>query len=163
VPDAIQDRLPDNHCWGCGIENPLGLRIKSYPDGDGTVCTFQPRPEHMAGPTHVVNGGIIASVIDCHCVCTAIADAYRAAGRVLGSGPLLWCVTASLKIDYLAPTAIAEPMELRARIVEAKGRRRVVACAVRSGGRETARAELVAVEVPAAWRDPGAGRTAPVT
>jgi acyl-coenzyme A thioesterase PaaI-like protein len=163
VAGAIQDELPNNHCWGCGLENPRGLQIKSYPDGDGTVCRFEPRPEHMAGPTHVVNGGIIAAVIDCHCVCTAIADAYRAAGRALGSEPLLWCVTASLEIDYLAPTPIAQPMELRARIVEAKGRKRVVACTVSSGGRETARAELVAVEVPAAWRDPGAGRTAPGT
>jgi acyl-coenzyme A thioesterase PaaI-like protein len=152
VPDAIQDLIPDNHCWGCGPENPLGLRIKSYPDGDETVCRFQPRPEHMAGPTHVVNGGIIAAVIDCHCVCTAIADAYRAAGRPLGSAPLLWCVTASLNVEYLAPTPIAEPMELRARVVEVKGRRRVVACSVRSAGQERARAELLAVEVPPAWR-----------
>jgi hypothetical protein len=26
---------------------------------------------------NVVNGGIIATVIDCHCVCTAITAAYR--------------------------------------------------------------------------------------
>ncbi len=80
-PRALQDAIPHNHCWGCGTLNPRGLRIKSYAEGDGTVCRFQPSPEHMAGPTHVVNGGIIAAVIDCHCVCTAIADAYRAAGR----------------------------------------------------------------------------------
>ena len=42
-------------------------------------------------------------------------------------------------------------MELRARIREAKGRKRVVECTVRSGGRETARAEVIGVEVPAAW------------
>ena len=152
MPDAIQDQIPRNHCWGCGIENPLGLQIKSYPDGEETVCRFQPRPEHMAGPTHVVNGGIIAAVIDCHCVCTAIADSYRIAGRPLGSEPLLWSVTGSLRIDYLAPTPIASPMELRARIAEAKGRKRVVTCTVRSEGRERARAELVAVEVPPEWR-----------
>ena len=32
---AIQDAIPDNHCWGCGARNPQGLRIKSYWDGDG--------------------------------------------------------------------------------------------------------------------------------
>jgi acyl-coenzyme A thioesterase PaaI-like protein len=152
MPDAIQDRIPHNHCWGCGTLNPRGLHIQSFPEGDETVCRFQPAPEHMAGPTHVVNGGIIAAVVDCHTICTAIADAYRAAGRALGSEPLVWCVTAALKIEYLAPTPIAEPMELRARILEAKGRKRVVACTVRSGGRETARAEVVAVEVSPAWR-----------
>lgn len=149
---AIQDCMPHNHCWGCGTLNPRGLQIKSYWDGAETVCSFQPSPEHMAGPTHVVNGGIIAAVIDCHTICTAIADAYRAAGRPLGSEPLLWCVTASLKIDYLAPTPIEGPMELRARVREAKGRKRIVDCTVQAGGRACARAEVIAVEVPPARR-----------
>jgi acyl-coenzyme A thioesterase PaaI-like protein len=109
----------------------------------------------MAGPTHVVNGGIIAAVVDCHSICTAIAASYRDAGRELGSEPLLWSVTASLRIEYLAPTPIAAPMELRARVRETKGRRRIVECTVRSGGRDCARAEVVAVEVPPAWREGG--------
>jgi acyl-coenzyme A thioesterase PaaI-like protein len=155
VPDAIQDQIPHNHCWGCGTLNPQGLHIKSHPDGEETVCRFEPAPEHMAGPTHVVNGGIIAAVIDCHCICTAIADAYRVAGRALGSEPLLWSVTASMKIDYLAPTPIGAAMELRARVAETKGRKRVVRCSVSSGGRECARAEVVAVEVPPSWRAAG--------
>jgi acyl-coenzyme A thioesterase PaaI-like protein len=153
---AIQDCIPHNRCWGCGPLNPLGLRIKSFWDGDETVCRFEPAPHHMAGPTHVLCGGIIASVVDCHSVCTAIADGYRAAGRELGSEPLLWYVTASLKIDYLAPTPIAQPVELRARVAEATGRKRVVACTLRSRGRVCARAEVVAVEVPASWSDASA-------
>jgi acyl-coenzyme A thioesterase PaaI-like protein len=153
VTAAIQDCIPHNHCWGCGPLNARGLQVKSYVEGDGTVCRFQPSPEHMAGPTHVVNGGIIAAVVDCHSICTAIADAYRVAGRELGSEPLVWCVTASLRIDYLAPTPISAPMEVRARVREARGRKRIVECIVRSGGRECARAEVVAVEVPPAWRE----------
>lgn len=151
MDQAIQDQIPHNHCFGCGTLNPRGLRIKSYPQGEETVCRFQPSPDHMAGPTHVVYGGIIAAVIDCHCVCTAIADAYRVAGRPLGSEPLLWAVTASLKVDFLAPTPIGEPMELRARVRETKGRKRILDCVVRSGGRDCARAEVIAVEVGASW------------
>ncbi len=153
---AIQDAIPHNYCWGCGTLNPRGLQIKSYPEGDETVCRFEPSPEFMAGPTHVLYGGIIASLIDCHCVCTAIADAYRTAGRPLGSVPNLWAVTASLRVDYLAPTPLGQPLELRARVVEARGRKRVVACTLRSGGRDCARAEVVAVEVPAGWGDAAA-------
>jgi acyl-coenzyme A thioesterase PaaI-like protein len=151
MPQAIQDAIPNNHCWGCGTLNPRGLGIKSYLEGDAAVCRFEPSPDHMAGPTHVVNGGIIAAVIDCHAICTAIADAYRAAARELGSEPLLWCVTASLKIDYLAPTPIFAPMEVRARVRETRGRKRIVECTVTSGGRECARAEVLAVEVSPAW------------
>jgi len=155
VPEAIQDLLPDNRCWGCGTLNPKGLGVKSYVEGDEVVCRFQPSPDHMAGPTHLVYGGIIASVIDCHSVCTAIAHAYRAAGRPIGSEPRLWAVTASLQVDYLAPTPIGEPMVLRARVRETRGRKRIVDCSLRSGGKECARARVVAVEVPAAWSDPG--------
>ncbi len=151
MPVAIQDRIPHNHCFGCGTLNPRGLHLKSFVDGDGTACTFLPSPDHMAGPTTVLYGGILAAVIDCHAVCTAIADAYRAAGQEIGSAPHRWCVTASLRIDYLAPTPIAGPVELRARVRETRGRKRVVECTVRAGGRETARAEVVAVEVPPGW------------
>ena len=151
MAQAIQDGIPNNHCFGCGSLNPQGLAIKSYPEGEGTVCTFLPSAHHMAGPTHVLNGGIIATVIDCHAVCTAIADAYRAAGREIGTAPLIWCVTASLRVDYLAPTPIGEPVELRARVREAKGRKRVVECELSSGGAVRARGEVVAVEVPPTW------------
>ena len=66
---------------------------------------------------------------------------------------LLWCVTASLKVDYLAPTPIAEPFEVRARVREVKGRKRVVEATLRSGGKDRARAEVITVEVPPGWRE----------
>ena len=147
---AVQDAIPHNHCWGCGTLNPNGLHIKSYVEGEETVCRFQPRPEHSAGETHVVNGGIIAALVDCHGVCTAVADAYRVAGRELGSDPLLWHVTGALHVDYLLPTPIDRPIVVRARVVERKGRKRIVVCSVRSDELETARGQVVAIAVPAA-------------
>ena len=154
MPVAIQDQIPHNHCFGCGTLNPRGLQIKSFVEGAEAVCTFLPSPDHMAGPTTVLYGGIIAAVIDCHSVCTAIADAYRAAGQEIGSEPHRWCVTASLRVDYLAPTPLDRPVELRARVRERSGRKRIVECTMRSGGLEVARAEVVAVEVPAGWGEP---------
>ncbi len=146
---AFQDSIPHNHCWGCGTLNAHGLKIKSTWDGEESVCKLQPEPEFMAGPTDVLYGGFIAAIIDCHCVCTAIADSYRAAGREIGSEPLLWSVTASLKVDFLEPTPLAHSVELRARLREAKGRKRIIDCVLRSDGRERVRAEVIAVEVPA--------------
>lgn len=154
---AIQDAIPHNHCWGCGTENPHGLHLKSYPEGEETVCRFDPPAQFMAGPTNVLYGGTIASIFDCHCVCTAIADIYRAVGRPIGQPPHLWAVTAKLEVEFLAPTPLGQPLELRARVVEASGRKRVVACTLRSGGRDCARAEVIAVEVPAGWGDGRAG------
>jgi acyl-coenzyme A thioesterase PaaI-like protein len=149
---AFQDLIPDNFCYGCGPGNPQGLRLKSTWDGEEAVAEFTPHPFHAAGPRHVLNGGIIATIIDCHCVCTAIADAYRREGRDLGSEPLVWYATASLQIDYLRPTPIDQPVALRARIVDAGPRKTLLTCVLTAGGEECARGEVLAVRVSEAWR-----------
>lgn len=149
---AFQDLIPRNHCWGCGPENEHGLQIKSYWSGDGTICEWEPRPWHMAGPTHVLNGGIIATLIDCHSICTAIADAYCREGRALDSEPLIWYVTARLDITYRHPTPIDSPVTLHAHISERSPRKSLVACTLSADGEERVRAEVVAVRVPDAWR-----------
>ncbi|MFQ5944451.1 MAG: PaaI family thioesterase, partial [Anaerolineales bacterium] len=130
-----------------------GLQIKSYWSGDEAVCTWQPEEHHMAGPSHILNGGIIATVIDCHCICTAIAAAYRAEGRAMNTEPSIWYATASLQISYLNPTPIHEPVILRARVKETKGKKTVVSCSLYAREEECARAELLAVRVPTAWRE----------
>jgi len=150
---AFQDQFGiENRCYGCGPENPEGLQIKSYWGGDEAVCIYQPRPAFLAGPRHVLNGGVIATLIDCHSICTAIAALYKAEGRPIGSDPVIWCVTASMQIDYLRPTPIAAPVSLRARVESMEGKRTTVACSLGSGGIETARGRVVAVRVPLSWR-----------
>src|SRR5262249_20212154 len=86
---AFQDLIPENFCYGCGPGNPVGLRIRSLWAGNEALCVFQPAPYHSAGPCHILNGGIIATLIDCHAVCTAIAHAYRAESRAIGSVPAI--------------------------------------------------------------------------
>lgn len=149
---AFQDLIPRNHCWGCGPDNEYGLQIKSYWSGDEAICRWQPRPWHMAGPTHILNGGIIATLIDCHSICTAIADAYRREDRPMDSEPLIWYVTAHLDITYQQPTPIQGPVILRARVTETSARKSLVTCTLSANGEERVRADVVAVQVPEAWR-----------
>lgn len=145
---AIQDQWPEpvSYCWGCGGSNGRGLRIKSYWDGDETVCTWEPGDEHIAFPGYL-NGGIIATIIDCHCVNTACSAAYRAAGREIGTEPHLAYVTGSLFIEYLKPTPLGRPVTLRARVKEMGERKTVVACSLFCDGVECARGETVAVRI----------------
>ncbi len=149
---AIQDSIPDNHCYGCGPENPAGMRIKSYWDGAVSTCRYQPRPEQCAGPEQFVYGGTIASLIDCHCVSTAIAAHYRREGREIGEGEPIWCVTGSLTVSYVKPTPIDRPVELRATVIDSTERKTVLECTVSSDGKMTAKGEVVAVRVPPSWR-----------
>lgn len=149
---AIQDQIPGNHCFGCGPGNELGLRIKSYWQGDDkTTCTFVPQPHHSAGPVHYLNGGIIATVIDCHTICTAIADGYRQAGREVGSGDKIWYATGKLDVSYRAPAVIDKPVIVEATIVERSERKTLLHCELTSDGRLCATADVVAVRVPDAW------------
>jgi acyl-coenzyme A thioesterase PaaI-like protein len=149
----IQDRIPHNHCYGCGPENPDGMQIKSYWDGEESVCTYMPRPEQCAGPTGYLYGGTIASLIDCHCVCTSIANYYQLDGREIGEGRAIWCVTGGLEVRYLKPTRIDHPVELRATIEECSKKKTVLACTLSSDGTVTAEGKVVAIRVPAEWRE----------
>ena len=152
---AFQNLIPHNHCWGCGTLNQDGLQLKSYWEGEEAVSTWLPGPPFFAGPTHVLNGGIIATIIDCHSVCTAIADAYRREGREIGSPPDIWCATAALNVTYLRPTPIDVPVTLRASVKERNERRTTVICSLSANGQECARSEVVTVRVPDAWRQEG--------
>ena len=40
--EALQDRYPGNHCFGCGPLNRRGLRLKSQRVGDVCVARFRP-------------------------------------------------------------------------------------------------------------------------
>lgn len=146
---AFQDYYPDSvaHCYGCGRLNEHGLQIKSYWDGEEAVCTFYPKPYHLAVPGFVY-GGLIASLIDCHSTGAAAAAVYRAEGRAMETEPPLRFVTGSLHVDYLKPTPIEGPLELRSVITEIKGRKVIVATELTVEGEVCARGEVVAVRVP---------------
>ena len=147
---AFQDYYPDQlaHCYGCGRLNEHGLQIKSYWDGDESVCVFQPRPYHTAIPGYVY-GGLIASLIDCHSTGTASASVYRAQGREMDTDPPLRFLTASLHVDYVRPTPIDGLLEVRARVKEMKGRKVVIVSTLLAGGEVCARGEVVTVQMPA--------------
>ena len=156
-PMYVQDGLFGNSCFGCGAWSEHGLNVKSRWVGDVSICEFTPRPYHAAMPHDIVNGGIIAAVIDCHSVCTAIADAYRRAGRYAGDGrrPLLWYATASLNISYRQPTSLAGAFVVEARVVSVRGRgTKLAARLVDCRGEETCVADVLAVETPDSWADP---------
>ena len=57
-------------------------------------------------------------------------------------------MTASLRVDYLKPTPLGVPLEVRGRIKEMKGRKVVVDAELSAGGEVTVRGEVVAVQMP---------------
>ncbi len=58
-------------------------------------------------------------------------------------------VTASLKVDYLKPTPLGVPLEVRARVKEIKGRKVVMQAWLSAEGQVCAQGEVVATQAPA--------------
>jgi acyl-coenzyme A thioesterase PaaI-like protein len=146
---AFQDYYPDHfaHCYGCGRLNAHGHQIKSYWDGDESVCQFVPRPEHTAIEGYVY-GGLLASLIDCHGTGTAAAVAYRGQGREMDSGPAIRFLTASLHVDYHKPTPLGPTLEVRGKVKSISGRRVTIDEWIVANGVVTVRGQVVAVQVP---------------
>jgi uncharacterized protein (TIGR00369 family) len=146
---SFQDYYPDdlNFCYGCGTKNDYGHQLRSYWDGDESVAMFTPKPYHTAIPGYVY-GGLIASLIDCHGTGTASAAAYGREGREIGSEPPLRFVTASIQVDYLRPTPMGVPLEIRGSVVEVTERKVVVTATVSAEGKICAKGKVVAVKMP---------------
>ncbi len=150
MPDkSFQDYYPDSiaHCYGCGRLNEYGHQIKSYWDGDESVCHFQPKSYHIAIPGYVY-GGLLASLIDCHGTGTAAAASYRAENRLMDTEPAFRFLTASLHVDYLKPTPLGVELEIRAKVKEIKGRKVTIEEWINASGTTTVRGKIVTVQVP---------------
>jgi acyl-coenzyme A thioesterase PaaI-like protein len=142
----FQDHMPDNGCFGCGKDNPDGLKIKSFWEGEEAVCIWNSAPR-FSGWRNLMNGGILATLIDCHCMGTAMAMACKSEGRALGTEPYYRYATGTITVKYLLPTSNVAPVELRARVVEVKGKKTVMHCDAYSEGKKTAEAEVIAIRV----------------
>ena len=142
---AIQDQYADefSHCYGCGSLNDDGLHIKSYMDGDETVCRFTPAHKYSGGFPGFLYGGMIASLMDCHGAATAWAAKARTQQL-----PLARFVTASLKIDFRVPTPTNIEVEVRGKVTEIKGRKVVMDLTLSAGGKLCAEGSAVMVQIP---------------
>jgi acyl-coenzyme A thioesterase PaaI-like protein len=150
---AIQDLYPDDvaHCYGCGRLNEHGHRIKSYwRDGVG-VLRFTPEPHQLSMPGFAY-GGLIASLVDCHAIGTAAAEAAERAGTPFEPGAMPRYVTGSLRVDFKKPTPIGAELELLARVRAAGERKSIVDVEVHVGETVTATGEVVAVRMPDTMR-----------
>jgi acyl-coenzyme A thioesterase PaaI-like protein len=134
---------PDSVCYGCGPANPSGLHVRSFPDGEEVVAEWHPQPHHHAF-LNVLNGGVIGTLLDCHCNWTA---AHHLMGR-RGAAKPPTTVTADYHVRLLKPTPTDHPVNLRAHVVDSTDDRATVEGALESDGVVTAtcRATFVAVK-----------------
>jgi acyl-coenzyme A thioesterase PaaI-like protein len=104
---------PKSICFGCGPANEKGLRIRSMADGDLVTCEWQAEKYHEAFPG-MLNGGIIGSLLDCHCNWTA-AWSLKSKWNL---AEIPCTVTAEYAIKLMRPTPSKDKVQLKARVVE---------------------------------------------
>lgn len=146
---AFQDYYPDDysHCYGCGRLNEHGYQIKSYWEGDESVCRVLPGKHYSGGMKDILYGGLIASLIDCHGAATAAAAKARELDIVLKPGTMPRFVTGTLQVRYMKPTPMGVEVELRAKVDEIKGRKVTVSVTLGAGGEVTASGSLVMIQI----------------
>ncbi len=142
----FQDHMPGNICYGCGKDNHKGLQIRSYWEGEESVCVWNSEEKYQ-GWKGLLNGGVLATLVDCHAMCTAMAAVYKAEGRSMESEPVYRFATGTMTIKYTAPTSNTIPIEIRARVTEIKGRKVTINFKVFSGEMVSAEGEVIAIRV----------------
>lgn len=101
------------HCFVCGVENPLGLKLEFYYDDEGRVTCEYVVGDCYQGYPGVTHGGIVASMID------------EVLGRVhMGSdmeNPR-FMYTAKLTVNYRKPVPTGKTIKLVGESVKSKRR-----------------------------------------
>lgn len=119
---------------GCGPENPAGLGLSCWRDGDRVrgEATLDRRQEGAPGYAH---GGAITTLIDDTLGCLLMVI-RRAA------------VTARLEVDFRSPAPLNRLLEVEAWQEEVQGRKLRLAARVSLGGETIAEGRALFLEVP---------------
>jgi acyl-coenzyme A thioesterase PaaI-like protein len=127
---------PSYHrCFGCGLDNPSGLRVRYFTEGEQVVAEFEPQPGHEGFPGYV-HGGIIYTLLDEVLSRTAVL-----AGR--------WSRTGRMDVRYRTVAPLGERYVARAWVERWRGRSLAAAGEVRGAdGRLVAEARGLFFLVP---------------
>ena len=146
----MQDVLPAGSearmCFGCGADNLHGLRIKSFMEGDTAICRFTPESYHMGFP-EILNGGIIATVLDCHSIWTSIGCFKLHHEPVAKEEPGVMFVTRKLTVEYIKPTPLGKELVVRGKVIKETERSATVAVELFAEDILCAKGEVVCVRV----------------
>lgn len=105
---------PNGICFGCGVANEKGLRIRSFENEEGEyVAEWQAEEHHQAFPG-MLNGGIIGALLDCHSNWTAAYFLMKRDGKTEPD----CTVTGDFHVKLRRPTPFDATLYLKARVVE---------------------------------------------
>lgn len=100
-----------NHCFICGRDNPVGLYMRFYDNGQNEVRAEKSVSEMYQGYPGVVHGGIVAAMLD------------EAVGRVaMIHDHHHFMMSVKLEVKYRHPVPTETVLKIVGRIVRMRGR-----------------------------------------
>lgn len=113
---------PANHCFVCGPDNPIGLKVKFRLEKEDEIllcrAEFTPQEVHC-GYNSMTHGGIVYSLLD-----DVMANYHYLQGQVV--------VTARMSVRYAASLPVGTAVALQARMVESKRRLAIMRASART-------------------------------
>jgi uncharacterized protein (TIGR00369 family) len=100
---TLNTDLDEGLCFGCGANNPIGMKLKFSRDGDWLRTEFVPDKMHQGWPG-LLHGGILGCLLD-----EVMSNAAYFSGNT--------CLTASINIRLRQPVSVEERLVVTARIV----------------------------------------------
>lgn len=99
-------------CFICGLENPVGLKLKIYQTEPGIIETTYTAPDHFQGYPGVLHGGIVAAILD------------EISGRAHMGDPSdpRFMFTGKLEIKYRKNVPIGKPLRIVGRAGKARAK-----------------------------------------
>lgn len=99
------------NCFVCGRNNPFGLKMTFYDNGEDEVTADYVVPEQYNGYPGVVHGGIVAAMLD------------EVLGRVaMINNPDRFFMTARLEVKYRQPVPTETPLKLKGNLIRLRSR-----------------------------------------
>ena len=99
-------------CFICGLENPVGLKLRIYQLEPGMIETTFTAPQHFQGYPGVLHGGIVATILD------------EISGRAQMGDPSAprFMFTARLEVKYRKNVPIGKPLRIVGKAGRAKSK-----------------------------------------
>lgn len=131
-------------CFVCGRDNPIGLHMEFYDDGEKMVVSKITPPAYFEGYPGVLHGGIVATILD------------EVVGRVsMVQDHHRFMMTVKLLTKYRHPVPIGEELIAIGRAVRIGGRiGKAQGEIVLSDGTVACEAEMVLTDMPAQLATP---------
>ncbi len=116
IPKVVLNTdLNEGFCFGCGKNNPIGMKLNFIKDGEAISAEFTPDKMHQGWPG-LLHGGIVMTLLD-----EAMSNIAYATGKTT--------LTARMEVTWRQPVKVAETLVVtawitrqRKKIIETAGK-----------------------------------------